>query len=113
MATFTGAGEHIRMTAADLAARNRHMSDRVASAAQIAEAAAMDAAKVADAARKVREIVLQSGNHVEAARAAGERTAAELRHADVTVRSLHDAAQQIDVVLKLIQSIAGQTSCSR
>jgi urea transport system substrate-binding protein len=109
-ATFTGAGERIRMTAADLAARNRQMSDRVASAAQIAEAAAMDAAKVANAAQKVRAIVLQSGNHVEAARAAGERTAAELRHADVTVRSLHDAAQQIDVILKLIQSIAGQTS---
>lgn len=110
MATFIGAGERIRVTAADLATRNRTMSDRVSSAAQIAEAAAVDAAKVAEAAQKVREIVLQSGQHVDAVRTAGERTAAELRHADETVRSLHDAAQQIDVVLKLIQSIAGQTS---
>lgn len=110
MATFTSAGERIRTTATDLATRNRNMSDRVASAAQIAEAAAMDAAKVAKAAQKVRNIVLQSGHHVEAARAAGERTSTDLRNADITVRSLHDAAQRIDVVLKLIQSIAGQTS---
>jgi urea transport system substrate-binding protein len=110
MAAFTGAGERIRVTAADLSARNRDMSDRVASAAQSAEAAAIDAAKVADAAREVREIVLRSGGHVEAARNATERTADELRHADRTVHSLFDAAQQIDVVIKLIQSIAGQTS---
>jgi urea transport system substrate-binding protein len=110
MAAFTGAGERIRVTAAELSLRNRDMSDRVASAAQSAEAAAIDAAKVADAARDVREIVLQSGEHVKAARNATERTAQELRHADQTVHSLFDAAQQIDVVIRLIQSIAGQTS---
>lgn len=110
MAAFTGAGERIRITAAELAVRNRDMADRVASAAQSAEAAAIDAAKVADAARGVREIVLQSSEHVEAARNATQRTARELRHADETVHSLFDAAQQIDVVIKLIQSIAGQTS---
>ena len=107
---FTGAGDRIRVTAADLAVRNRDMSDRVANAAQSAEAAAMDASKVADAAREVREIVLRSGAHVEAARQATERTADELRRADETVRSLFDAAQRIDVVIKLIQTIAGQTS---
>ncbi len=107
---FTGAGERIRVTAADLALRNRDMSDRVASAVQSAEAAAIDAGKVADAAREVREIVLRSSQYVEAARTATGRTAAELRHADQTVHSLFDAAQQIDVVIKLIQSIAGQTS---
>jgi urea transport system substrate-binding protein len=107
---FTGAGERIRVTAADLAVRNREMSDRVANASQSAEAAAIDAGKVADAAREVREIVLRSRRYVEAARTATGRTAAELRHADQTVHTLFDAAQQIDVVIKLIQSIAGQTS---
>jgi urea transport system substrate-binding protein len=107
---FTGAGELIRVTAADLAVRNREMSDRVANASQSAEAAAIDASKVADAAREVREIVLRSRRYVEAARTATGRTAAELRYADQTVHTLFDAAQQIDVVIKLIQSIAGQTS---
>ncbi len=107
---FTGAGERIRVTAADLAVRNRDMSERVASAAQSAEAAAMDAGKVANAAREVREIVLRSSQYVEAARNATARTAAELRHADQTVHGLFDAAQKIDVVIKLIQSIAAQTS---
>ncbi len=110
MDAFTGAGERIRVTAADLAERNRDMSDRVASAAQSAEAAATDAGKVADAAREVREVVVRSARHVEAARDATARTAEELRRADETVHSLFDAAQQIDVVIRLIQSIAGQTS---
>jgi urea transport system substrate-binding protein len=110
MEALTGAGERIRITAADLAIRNRQMTDRVSNAAQSAEAAAIDAAKVAGAAREVRNIVVRSGEHVQAARDATERTAEELRHADQTVRSLFDAAQQIDVVIKLIQSIAGQTS---
>ena len=107
---FSGAGERIRVTAADLAVRNRDMSERVANAAQSAEAAAMDAGKVANAAREVREIVLRSSQYVEAARNATGRTAAELRRADQTVHGLFDAAQKIDVVIKLIQSIAGQTS---
>ncbi len=108
--TFKDASERIRVTAADLTARNRDMSDRVAIASQSAEAAASDAARVADTARQVREIVLRSGDHVEAAREATERTAAELRLADETVRGLSGAAQRIDVIMKLIQSIAGQTS---
>jgi urea transport system substrate-binding protein len=110
MTTFAETGERIRVTAADLTARNRDMSDRVANAAQSAEAAASDAARVADTAHQVRAIVIRSGGHVEAARQATERTADELRHADETVRGLHDAAQEIDVILKLIQSVAGQTS---
>jgi urea transport system substrate-binding protein len=109
-AAFTSAGDQIRVTAADLAVRNRDMSDRVANAAQSAEAAAIDAAKVADAAREVRDIVLRSGGHVAAARNATERTVEELRRVDDTVNTLYGAAQRIDVVIKLIQSIAGQTS---
>ena len=107
---FTSAGERIRVTAADLAVRNRDMSDRVANASQSAEAAAIDAGKVAEAAREMREIVLRSRRHVEAARTATGRTAAELRHADQTIHVLFGAAQQIDAVIRLIQSIAGQTS---
>lgn len=109
-AAFGAAGEQIRVTAANLAVRNREMSDRVASAAQSAEAAAIDAAKVADAAREVREIVVRSTGHIAAARNATERTVEELRRADDTVQTLSDAAQRIDLVIKLIQSIAGQTS---
>jgi len=106
----TQADERIRVTASDLATRNRDMSVRVSSAAQSAEAAADDASHVAAAAHDVREIVLKSGHHVAAAREATERTAAELRHADETVHGLSDAAQKIDVVINLIQKIAGQTS---
>ena len=110
VSAFTSAGDRIRVTAADLAARNRDMSEKVAQAAQSAKAAAGDAAHVAAAAHGVREIVVQSGRHVAAAREATERTLAELRYADETVRGLSDAAQRIDMVIKLIEKIAGQTS---
>ena len=107
---FTEADERIDVTASELATRNEDMSERVASAARSAEAAADNAAHVAAAAHDVREIVSRSGNHVAAARKATERTIEELRHADETVRSLSDAAQKIDAVINLIQKIAGQTS---
>jgi urea transport system substrate-binding protein len=110
VSAVTQADERIRVTATDLAERNRDMSMRVSNAAQSAEAAADNAAHVAAAAHGVREIVLKSGHHVAAARDATERTVAELKHADETVRSLSDAAQKIDVVINLIQKIAGQTS---
>jgi urea transport system substrate-binding protein len=110
VSAFTEADERIRVTASELATRNRDMSVRVSSAAQSAEAAADNAAHVAAAAHDVRGIVLRSGHHVAAARDATERTVAELKHADGTVRSLSDAAQKIDVVINLIQKIAGQTS---
>jgi urea transport system substrate-binding protein len=110
VSAVTQADERIRVTAADLSERNRDMSVRVSSAAQSAEAAADNAAHVAAAAHGVREIVLRSGHHVAAARDATERTVAELKYADGTVRSLSDAAQKIDVVINLIQKIAGQTS---
>jgi urea transport system substrate-binding protein len=110
VAAFTVAGEKIRVTASALSRRNSDMAERVSHAAQAAEAAAGNAAGVAQAARHVREIVLQSGRQVAAAREATDRTIQELQHADGTVRSLSEAAQRIDVVIKLIQSIAGQTS---
>jgi urea transport system substrate-binding protein len=110
VSAFSDADERIRVTAADLATRNRDMSVRVSSASQSAEAAADNAAHVAAAAHDVREIVLRSGQHVTAAREATDRTVAELQHADGTVRSLSEAAQKIDVVINLIQKIAGQTA---
>lgn len=110
VAAFTVAGEKIRVTASALAERNSDMTLKVSNAAQTAEAAAGNAAGVAAAARQVREIVVRSGLQVDAARAATDRTTQELKHADDTVRSLSEAAQRIDVVIKLIQSIAGQTS---
>ena len=110
VAAFTATGERIRVTASALAERNGDMARKVSDAAQTAEAAAGNAAGVAAAARDVREIVLQSGRQVAAAREATERTTRELQYAGETVRSLSDAAQRIDVVIKLIQSVAGQTS---
>jgi urea transport system substrate-binding protein len=107
---FTQADVRIRVTASELATRNEDMSERVASAARSAEAAADNAAHVAAAAQGVREIVSDSGDHVAAARKATERTIEELRRADEAVRSLSDAAQKIDAVINLIQKIAGQTS---
>jgi urea transport system substrate-binding protein len=110
VSAVTQADERIRTTASDLAHRNRDMSARVASAVQSAEAAAKNAGHVASAARDVRGIVQQSGGHVAAAREAAERTTAELKHADETVRSLSQAAQRIDAVIGLIHKIAAQTS---
>ncbi len=110
VAAFTVAGEKIRVTASALAERNSDMTLKVSHAAQTAEEAAGNAASVAAAARQVREVVVQSGLQVNAARAATDRTTKELKHADGTVRSLSEAAQRIDVVIKLIQNIAGQTS---
>jgi urea transport system substrate-binding protein len=110
VSTVTGADVRIRTTATDLAQRNRDMSARVACAVRSAEAAAENAGHVASAARDVRGIVQQSGDHVAAAREATERTAAELKRADETVRSLSQAAQRIDAVIDLIHKIAAQTS---
>jgi urea transport system substrate-binding protein len=110
VAAFTATGERIRVTAAALAERNAEMARRASDAARAAEAAAGDAAGVAAAAREVREIVVQSGHQVAAARAMAERTTVELQHAGETVRSLSDAAQRIEAVIGLIQNVAGQTS---
>jgi urea transport system substrate-binding protein len=107
---FTDASDRIRLRAEEFATRNSAMSAQVSQAALSAEAAAGDAARVAQAARDLCELVAQSDRHVAVARDANERTLGELRHADTTMRSLSDAAQHIDTVVKLIEAIASQTS---
>ena len=110
MTTFKDASERIRVTAADLTARNRDMSDRVAMPRNRRKPRqAMPPASPIPRARCARSCCAPASMSRRRGEAT-ERTAAELRHAEQTVRGLYDAAQQIDVILKLIQSIAGQTS---
>ena len=108
--TFTSAGERIRGTAADLADSNRLMARQVTQASDAATRAAEDVAGVANAARDVQMLVMSSARQVTDARAATERTTAELLRADATMHTLAQAATRIEEVIKLIQAIAGQTS---
>ena len=55
-------------------------------------------------------MAVNSGRHVEEARAATKRTVTELARADETMRNLGAAAGRIEQVVKLIHAIAGQTS---
>ncbi len=110
VSAFSKAGERIRVTADDMAARNRAMSSEVAAAAEAASEAARDVESVADAAREVQGLVVTSSGQVAAAREATGRTAAELARADETMRSLSVTAERIGAVVKLISDIAGQTS---
>ncbi len=107
---FTTAGERIRGTAADLAESNRLMAQQVALSSQAAERAAEDVAAMASAAIDVQTLAIDSGRQVEEARAASERTATELARADEAMRILGLAAGRIEEVIKLIHTIAGQTS---
>ena len=67
-------------------------------------------AGVAAAARDVQTIAVNSGQQVEEARSATRRTVSELARVDETMRNLGAAAGRIEQVIKLINSIAGQTS---
>jgi urea transport system substrate-binding protein len=107
---FTSAGERIRGTAKDLAQTNRLMAQQVTESADAAAQAAEDVAGVAAAARDVQALAINSGRHVEEARAATRRTVTELARADETMRNLGLAAGRIEQVIKLIQAIAKQTS---
>jgi urea transport system substrate-binding protein len=107
---FTSAGERIRGTAADLAQTNKQMAQQVMESSAAAAQAAEDVAGVAAAARDVQELAINSGRQVEEARAATHRTTTELARADETMGNLGAAASRIEQVIKLIQSIAGQTS---
>jgi urea transport system substrate-binding protein len=89
---FTSAGERIRGTATDLAQINKQMAQQVAESANAATQAADDVAGVAAAARDVQSIAVNSGR------------------ADESMRNLGAAAGRIEEVIKLIHSIAGQTS---
>jgi urea transport system substrate-binding protein len=108
--TFTRAGERIRATVVDLANSNWAMAQQVNESTDVAGRAAQDAADVAQAAREVRNLVVDTGRQVEATRAATERTVNELARADETMRNLDAAAGRIEEVIKLIHAIAAQTS---
>jgi urea transport system substrate-binding protein len=107
---FTDAGEHIRTTAAELAQSNRAMAQQVKKSSEVTAQAAEDVAGVAAAARDVQTLAINSGRQVAEARAATQRTTAELARANDTMRTLSVAAGRIEEVIKLIQAIAGQTS---
>jgi urea transport system substrate-binding protein len=107
---FTSAGERIRRTATELGQSNRHMAQQVTAASDTAAQAAADVAGVAAAARDVETLVMNSAQQVIEARAATKRTSSELARADATVRTLADAAQRTEKVIKLIGEIAAQTS---
>ncbi len=107
---FTSAGAHIRRTATELGESNRHMAQQVTAASEAAAQTAEDVAGVAAAARDVEALVFNSAQQVVEAREATKRTSSELARADATMRTLADAAQHIEKVIKLIQAIAGQTS---
>ncbi len=108
--TFTSAGERIRATAADLAETNKLMAQQVTESTEAAGRAAADVAGVAEPARDVQNLVIDSGRQVEATRAATKRTVNDLARADETMRNLDSAAGRIEEVIKLIHAIAAQTS---
>lgn len=110
VSTFNAAGEDIRVTAGDLAARNGDMREQVSTATAAAAAAARDVDGLAQAARAVIDLIARSSHHVSAVRDATDRTAGDLARADQIVRGLAEAAGHIGDVSKLIQAIAAQTS---
>jgi urea transport system substrate-binding protein len=110
ISAFDKAGEEIRVTAADLGARSKDMRLRTTSAADAAADAARNVEAVGAAARDLLALIARSGNEVAAAKEATDRTVDDLARTDRTVRSLAAAAERIGMVVKLIESIAAQTS---
>jgi urea transport system substrate-binding protein len=108
--TFQSAGEEIRVTTANLGARNKDMSLRTAHAVEAATHASRDVGAVAEAARGLLTLIVECSTEAAAAKDATERTIADLSHTDFTVRSLAAAAERIGAVVKLIEAIASQTS---
>ena len=108
--TFQSAGEEIRVTTANLGARNKDMSRRTSHAVEAAACASRDVGAVAEAARGLLTLIVQCTTEAAAAKDATERTIADLGHTDFIVRSLAAAAERIGAVVKLIESIASQTS---
>ena len=107
---FQSAAEEIQVTAADLGARNVDVRQRTAHAVDAAAAASRDVAAVADAARELLTLIVQSTAEAAAAKDATARTMTDLERTDRTVRSLAAAAERIGTVVKLIEAIASQTS---
>ena len=110
ISAFDKAGEEIRVTAADLGARSKDMRLRTTNAADAATEAAMSVQSVSIAARDLLALIARSGDQVTAAKDATDRTVGDLARTDRTVRSLAAAADRIGTVVKLIESIAAQTS---
>jgi urea transport system substrate-binding protein len=110
ISAFDKAGEEIRVTAADLGARSKDMRLRTTSAADAAADAARNVEAVGTAARDLLALIARSGDEVAAAKDATDRTVGDLARTDRTVRSLAAAAERIGMVVKLIESIAAQTS---
>ncbi len=107
---FQTAGEEIRVTTANLGARNKDMSQRATHAVDAATCASRDVASVAEASRGLLSLIVQCTAEASAAKDATDRTIADLGHTDTTVRSLSAAAERIGAVVKLIEAIASQTS---
>jgi urea transport system substrate-binding protein len=107
---FERSAEEIRVTAADLGSRSKDMRARTTGAADAAADAARDVESVGGAARELLGLIARSGNEIGAAKKATDRTVDDLARTDRTVRSLAVAAERIGAVVKLIQSIAAQTS---
>ena len=107
---FQTAGEEIRVTTANLGARNKDMSQRATHAVDAATCASRDVASVAEASRGLLSLIVQCTAEASAAKDATDRTIADLGHTDATVRSLSAAAERIGAVVKLIEAIASQTS---
>jgi urea transport system substrate-binding protein len=107
---FQTAGEEIRVTTANLGARNKDMSQRATRAVDAATCASRDVASVAEASRGLLSLIVQCTAEASAAKDATDRTIADLGHTDSTVRSLSAAAERIGAVVKLIEAIASQTS---
>ena len=107
---FQSAAEEIQVTAADLGARNEDVRRRTAEAVDAGTAASRDVAAVADAARELLHLIVQSTSEAAAAKGATDQTMTDLARTDRTVRSLAAAAERIGTVVKLIEAIASQTS---
>jgi urea transport system substrate-binding protein len=107
---FQTAGEEIRVTTANLAARNRETAQRTAHAVEAATSAGRDVAAVAEGSRGLLDLIVKCSIEASAAKDATDRTVADLNHTDLTVRGLAAAAERIGAVVKLIEAIASQTS---
>ncbi|HZC57150.1 MAG TPA: hypothetical protein VE396_14070 [Xanthobacteraceae bacterium] len=76
--TFQSAGEEIRVTTANLGARNKDMSQRTAHAVEAATHASRDVAGVAEASRGLLSLIVQCTAEASAAKDATDRTIADL-----------------------------------
>lgn len=110
LSTFAAAGEEIRVTANELAARNTRMRAQVTDASETASSAALDSEAVAQSADKLLRLLDSSAVQISTAQSVTNQTVSDLERADNIVRSLSAAASQIDEVVKSIQSIADKTS---